>query len=271
MFTLSAVDQRLCVRVLHQFNWLRRNYNDAPRWYFLTTFWPVGLHQAFKRNPYRQRQKTILCSRIHRTWLRLPTLSITTFLSADSTSLVSQMTAWPPGSPTTSQTEFSVSNLLSGPLPVSMGVPLGSILGPTLFSVYIIDVGLAAGDSLIHLYADDTILYTSGPFLNTVKPPNKLQCHTRLLPWLPTAFKCCETKSMLFNQLLPAPASPTSITTLDGSNLEYVDNYKYLGGWLDCISPSRLTLSISNPKGHLELTSYFTTKPPSLMLLNIPS
>jgi hypothetical protein len=49
--------------------------------------------------------------------------------------------------------------LLSGPLAISMGVPQGSILWPTLFSVYINDVALAAGDSLIHLYADDTILY----------------------------------------------------------------------------------------------------------------
>ena len=27
---------------------------------------------------------------------------------------------------------------------------------------------------------------------------------------------------------------PTSITTLDGSDLEYVETYKYLGVWLDC-------------------------------------
>ena len=39
---------------------------------------------------------------------------------------------------------------------------------------------------------------------------------------------------MLFNRSLPAPARPSSITTLDGSDLEYVDNYKYLGVWLDC-------------------------------------
>ena len=39
---------------------------------------------------------------------------------------------------------------------------------------------------------------------------------------------------MLFNRSLPAPACPTSITTLDGSNLEYVDIYNYLGVWQDC-------------------------------------
>ena len=70
-----------------------------------------------------------------------------------------------------------------------MEVPQGSILGPTLCSVYINDVALAAGDSLIHLYADDTILYTSGPSLDTViKPPDV--CHTTLLPWPPTGLKC---------------------------------------------------------------------------------
>ena len=39
---------------------------------------------------------------------------------------------------------------------------------------------------------------------------------------------------MLFNRSLPAPARPTSITTLDDSDLEYVDNFQYLGVWLDC-------------------------------------
>ena len=126
--------------------------------------------------------------------------------------------------------------MLSGPLAVSMGVPQGSILGPTLFSVYINDVALAAGDSLIHLYADDTILYTFGPSLDTVLSNlqtsfNAIQHSFRGLQLLLNASK---TKCMLFNRSLPAPACPTSITTLDGSDLEYVDIYKYLGVWLDC-------------------------------------
>jgi hypothetical protein len=39
---------------------------------------------------------------------------------------------------------------------------------------------------------------------------------------------------MFFNLSLPAPAHLSSIATLDSSDLEYVDNYKYLGVWLDC-------------------------------------
>uniref|UniRef100_A0A8K9UIW2 Reverse transcriptase domain-containing protein n=1 Tax=Oncorhynchus mykiss TaxID=8022 RepID=A0A8K9UIW2_ONCMY len=126
--------------------------------------------------------------------------------------------------------------MLSGPLAVSMGVPQGSILRPTLFSVYINDVALAACNSLIHLYADDTILYTSGPSLDTVLTNlqtsfNAIQHSFRGLQLLLNASK---TKCRLFNRSLPAPARPTSITTLDCSDLENVNNYKYLGVWLDC-------------------------------------
>jgi hypothetical protein len=82
--------------------------------------------------------------------------------------------------------------LLSGPLAVSMGVPHGSILRLTLFSVYINDVSLAAGDSLIHLYANETILYTSGPSLDTVLPNLQTSFNAIQLSFcgLPTALKC---------------------------------------------------------------------------------
>ena len=37
-----------------------------------------------------------------------------------------------------------------------------------------------------------------------------------------------------FQPFAAAPARLTSVTTLDGSDLEYVDICKYLGVWLDC-------------------------------------
>jgi hypothetical protein len=85
--------------------------------------------------------------------------------------------------------------------------------------------------SLIHLYADDPILYTSGPSFDTVLTNlqmsfSAIQHSFRGLQLLLNASK---TKCMLFKRSLPAPARPPSITTLDGSDLEYVDNYKYLG------------------------------------------
>jgi hypothetical protein len=108
--------------------------------------------------------------------------------------------------------------------------------------VYINDVALAVGDSLIHLYADNTILYTSGPSLDTVLTNLQTRFNAIQLSFhgLQLLLNSSKTKRTLFNQSLPAPARPSNITTLDSSDLEYVDNYNN--------SPSRLTLSISNPK-----------------------
>ena len=111
--------------------------------------------------------------------------------------------------------------LLSRPLAVSMGVPQGSILGLTLFSVYINDVALAAGDSLIHLFADDTILYTSGPSLDTVLTNLQMSFNAIQLSFcgLQLLLNASKTKCMLFKWSLPTPARPSSITNLDGSDL----------------------------------------------------
>jgi hypothetical protein len=128
----------------------------------------------------------------------------------------------------------------------------GSFLGPNLFSVYINDVALAAGEFLIHLYTDDTILYTSGPSLDTVLTSfNAIQLPFRGLQLLLNTSK---TKCTLFNPSLPAPGHLSNITTLDGSELEYVDNYKYLGVWLDCKLSFQTHITLAKPTGSMSST-----------------
>jgi hypothetical protein len=78
-----------------------------------------------------------------------------------------------------------------------------------------------------------------------------------------------KTKCMLFKRLLTTLARPFSITTLDGSELEYLDNYKYLRVWLD--RKVFFQTHIKHLQSKIKLASYFAIKHPSLMLPNIPS
>ncbi|KAJ8343940.1 hypothetical protein SKAU_G00312690 [Synaphobranchus kaupii] len=125
--------------------------------------------------------------------------------------------------------------LLSQPLPVTKGVPQGSILGPTLFSVYINDLACFVGDSAIHLYADDTILYATGPSPDAVlmllqSSFNSIQ---QAFSSLHLMLNTSKTKVMWFGKKSSVPISPPHIRTLSGMTLEQVSEYKYLGIWLD--------------------------------------
>jgi hypothetical protein len=125
-------------------------------------------------------------------------------------------------------------NLLSQSQPVTKGVPQGSILGPTLFSIYINNIAQAVGSSLIHLYADDAVLYTAGPSLEFVL--NALQQSflsvQQAFSTLNLVLNASKSKAMWFGKTnVPLPTGV--ITTSEGLELEVVTSYKYLGVWLD--------------------------------------
>ena len=52
---------------------------------------------------------------------------------------------------------------------ITSGVPQGSVLGPTLFLIYINDIYTSATNVSFHLYADDTCLFYSNKNLKTLE------------------------------------------------------------------------------------------------------
>ena len=53
-------------------------------------------------------------------------------------------------------------SVLSDPLPVTTGVPQGSILGPLLFIMFMNDAILEISEARIDMYADDSTVYAAG-------------------------------------------------------------------------------------------------------------
>ncbi len=119
-------------------------------------------------------------------------------------------------------------------LKINKGVPQGSILAPVLFSLYINDMGQEIKTAKIHLYADDTIIYTVAQSMNHAI--ELLQDSFRSLQFslikLKLVLNANKTKNMFFTRCRTKITVPP-ILTLEGDYIERVNSYKYLGIWLD--------------------------------------
>ena len=113
------------------------------------------------------------------------------------------------------------------------GVPQGSSLGPLLFSIFINDLPTICSNSHIQLYADDTIIYCSNPNIAQIQQTLQADFNS-VQEWFYFNRLLLNRKksvSMLFS-LRPDSLS-LSFKFSDGTPLEVVEEFKYLGLWLD--------------------------------------
>ena len=120
-------------------------------------------------------------------------------------------------------------------LPVSGGVPQGSIVGPILFTIYINDLGKYLENSKICLYADDTALYVQGRSQVDIMLDLRLEL-SMVCEWLKAnrhTLNAKKTEYMVFGSKHKLQHKPDLNITIDGQKSERVDVMKYLGVQLD--------------------------------------
>ena len=128
-----------------------------------------------------------------------------------------------------------VEGLSSSSLNITKGVPQGSVLGPLLFILYINNINWNISNAKFHFYADDTVMYTSAS--SPVQALAQLQFAFNAMQQgfydLKLVLNADKTKVMLFSNSKSKLSSLPSVITAQGSQIELVSSYKYLGVVID--------------------------------------
>ncbi len=113
-------------------------------------------------------------------------------------------------------------------------MPLGSVLGPLLFILYINNIDSNLSKVKFHFYADDTVLYCSAPTADQALSQLQLDFNTlqQNLYDLKLVLNAEKTKGMLFSNLKSKSNLPSILTSM-GTKIECVSKYRYLGILID--------------------------------------
>lgn len=130
-----------------------------------------------------------------------------------------------------------IKNLESLIFHIAAGVPQGSLIGPSLYTVYTSDLPPLPDGCFLSLFADDTAILCKGRATLTAK--NKLQQSLDLISDYSKTWKIkinsSKTNSILFTyNNSPSLVPPTHCrVVMDGSIIEWSDEVVYLGLTLD--------------------------------------
>ena len=128
-------------------------------------------------------------------------------------------------------------NIVSSEELITCGVPQGSVCGPLLLLLYINDISTILQNCKVSLYADDTVIYYSDSTLEEAIP--KVQQDLNLLSdWCNRnrlTINCNKTKYCVYGMrsIVKKSKNIDTLLSLNGTVLEKVCSYKYLGFILD--------------------------------------
>lgn len=128
----------------------------------------------------------------------------------------------------------SIDDSVSSFMPITVGVPQGSNIGPLLFLLYINDLGNIQLKGVPRLFADDTALFYPRCDIETVVADinEDLRILSKYLASNLLSLNLLKTKYMVFRS--PRKLVQNNIAvTLNSCVIEKVDSFKYLGLYLD--------------------------------------